>query len=78
MARTSQCVRAEDAPTEEPEMKTDAKKTFYHFGNLAEYTGVLQSLHGRIAYEFIWIEGHREGELGWSYRNPETGELEIV
>ena len=58
-------------------MKT-AKKTLYRNGDLAEYTGHMQSIHGRIAHEFEYLEGHRKGELGWTFVNPETGELEIA
>lgn len=42
----------------------------YINGDRAEYTGESKLLHGRVAYEVKIIEGHRAGELAWTYIPP--------
>lgn len=42
----------------------------YVNGDRAEYTGVEKLLHGRTAYEVKIVEGHKAGELAWTYVPP--------
>jgi hypothetical protein len=39
-------------------------------GDRAEYTGKSATLHGRTSYEVKIVEGHRTGELAWTYIPP--------
>ena len=58
-------------------LENDDGKKFYHNGDEAQYTGKSQNLHGKVAYEAIWLEGHKKGKLFVTYRNPKDGKLDI-
>ena len=45
----------------------------YFHGDKIEYTGKSEFLHGKMAFEYRFIEGHRIGETGWTY-TPEACE----
>lgn len=42
----------------------------YFKGDAMEYTGNTGILYGKICYEAVLIEGHRKGEMVWTYRVP--------
>ncbi len=42
----------------------------YFKGDKIEYTGNSAELHGKLAYEFRYMEGHKVGETGWTYNPP--------
>jgi hypothetical protein len=43
-------------------------KQIYWKGDLAEYTGNSEVLHGELFHEYLLLEGHRKGEKIWSPR----------
>ena len=47
------------------------KVTTYWHGDLAEYTGKTQLLHGALFYEIKIVEGHRAGQLKVTQKAPE-------
>ena len=50
-------------------MKTTTKHTTkYLEGELVQYTGKTELLHGQTAYELIYLEGYRKGQTRWTYR----------
>jgi len=51
------------------------KFTTYFHGDKAEYTGKSEELYGETAYEIKMIEGHRKGDLLWTYAAP--GEINV-
>lgn len=43
----------------------------YFKGDKIEYTGKTDdNLYGKFAYEFIYTEGHKKGQTGWTYNTP--------
>lgn len=44
--------------------------TLYWKGDLAEYTGKTEMIHGGLFYEIKLIEGHLKDELKWTQRAP--------
>lgn len=38
----------------------------YWKGDLAEYTGKSEVIHGGIFHEYLLLEGHRKGDKVWS------------
>lgn len=42
----------------------------YFHGDKIEYTGNTNMLHGKLAYEYLMVEGHRKGQTGWTYNAP--------
>lgn len=44
--------------------------TMYIKGDLAEYTGKSEMVHGMVCHEYRWIEGRNIGKTAWTYRNP--------
>ena len=51
---------------------TMTKATGYFKGDKMEYTGKTEMLYGETAYEAALVEGHRKGEVIWTYRAPGT------
>ncbi|KKN77058.1 hypothetical protein LCGC14_0363970 [marine sediment metagenome] len=39
----------------------------YFKGDKIEYTGETQTLSGKLAYAFRYVEGHKIGQVGWTY-----------
>ena len=39
-------------------------------GDLAEYTGKHEVVHGEECYELVLLDGHRKGDKVWTYRAP--------
>lgn len=48
-----------------------AETTCWH-GDLAEYTGNTEKMHGGLFYEIRLIEGHLKGQAKWTMREPKT------
>jgi hypothetical protein len=44
--------------------------TMYLNGDLAEYNGKSQLLHGAMCYEVVMIEGHLAGQIRHTYNAP--------
>ena len=42
----------------------------YFKGDKIEYTGKTENLHGKLAYEYLIVEGHLKGQTGWTYNAP--------
>jgi hypothetical protein len=49
-------------------MNNRKDKQIYWKGDLAEYTGKSEILHGGLFHEYLLLEGHRKGEKIWSPR----------
>jgi ppGpp synthetase/RelA/SpoT-type nucleotidyltranferase len=64
-------------PPEEPKAKesstAEQKPSGYRYldGDKVEYTGTTKMLHGELAYETKYVEGHREGKTRYTYHAPE-------
>ena len=43
-------------------------KHSYFRGDEIRYTGNWKILYGQTCYEFVFLEGHKKGETGWTYR----------
>lgn len=63
---------------DEPESKSPVasepqeKPSGYRYidGDKAEYTGTTKMLHGKMAYEVEYVEGHKEGTTRYTYKGP--------
>lgn len=51
-------------------------KNLFVNGDKARYTGSSEIVHGQEAYEIEVTEGHKKGQLLWTYRKP--GQLTAV
>lgn len=49
-----------------------SKAIHYINGDAAEYTGHSEMLHGAVCYQVRIIEGHRTGEMAWTYHPPKV------
>lgn len=46
------------------------KQQLFWKGDLAEYTGNKEFLHGAWFYEIVILEGHLKGQTKWTLREP--------
>jgi len=51
-----------------------ANPTTYWKGDLAEYTRETMKEHGALWYGLKLLEGHRKGDVVWTYRAPGMNE----
>ena len=40
----------------------------YFMDDKIEYTGKSMMQFGKMSYEFRYVEGHKAGQLGWTYK----------